>query len=78
MPEDTLDGHTLGDGGGAPDIEGLGLLLNLLQCTGQPPPPPKEHYQKSLFILFYFIFLNLFIWLCRVLLAAHGLFCCSS
>lgn len=47
MPEDTLDGHTLGDGGGGPDIEGLGLLLNLLQCTGQPPS--TENYQKSLF-----------------------------
>ena len=55
MPEDTLDGHTLGDGGGAPDIEGLGLLLNLLQCTGQPPPPERALPEVSVyFILFYF------------------------
>ena len=58
MPEDTLDGHTLGDGGGAPDVEGLGLLLNLLQCTGQPPS--TEDYQKFLFILFYFFKIYLF------------------
>ena len=37
---------SLGEGGGAPDIEGPGLLLNLLQCTGQPPL--TESYQKSL------------------------------
>lgn len=42
---DTLIVATAGGGGATADIEGVQspwVLLNILQCKGEPPPPNKE------------------------------------